>query len=52
MTTQRPSVSALSKVLRLNVIAFGAVRVVVIHVAGVRLDRMPGGFFSHIFTLH
>ena len=48
MTTKGPVAGALPKVLRLDVVAFGAVGVVMVYVAGIRLHRMPWGFLSHV----
>ena len=51
MMAQRPVVGALPKVIRFDVVAFGAESIVVVYVMRVGLNGMPRGFTRHLAYL-
>lgn len=51
MRAERPIAGARTLVLCLDVVAFGAAVVVVIHVRSIQLDRVKRSYFRHVFEL-
>lgn len=50
MVAERPAAGALPKVVRLDIVAFGAERVVMVDVVHIRFDRMPWSFARHTYS--